>query len=182
MMKTDGEAGTDHARHAENLGFALGYSRRPQTEKKFLKIAAQLASFFPSADSDVPLLPYNHMSRRLQSSLKVGIQSTYVCRSCRAKLFSADNRRLVVQKRWITRNHIRKIQEAEEDWSLRADAIATGKKQSMLSLLEERGYVNQIIGYLTSTSPMPTTKLTITVVETSLTSSSPRNESVCTVE
>jgi hypothetical protein len=154
-----------------------------QTEKKFLKIAAQLCVFpFPFADSNVPLLQHNHMSRRLQSSLKVGIQSTYVCRSCRAKLFSADKQRLVVQKRWITRNHIRKIQEAEEDWSLRADAIAAGKRQSMLSLLDERGYVNQIIGYLTSTSPVPTTKLTMTVVETSLTSSSPRSESACTAE
>jgi hypothetical protein len=155
MMKTEAEA---RDRSRPTCREPRVYARvlpSAQTEKKFLKIAAQLASFLPSADSDVPLLPYNHMSRRLQSSLKVGIQSTYVCRSCRAKLFSADNRRLVVQKRWITRNHIRKIQEAEEDWSLRADAIATGKKQSMLSLLEERGYVNQIIGYLTSTSPMP---------------------------
>ena len=65
---------------------------------------------------------------------------------------------------------------------MRADAIAAGKKQSMLSLLEERGYVNQIIGYLTSTSPVPLRKLTMTVVETSLTSSSPRSESAYTVE
>ena len=153
-MKLRPKRGQVTPTYREPSGFTLGYSRRAQTEKKFLKIAAQLASFLP-ADSNVPLLLYNHMSRRLQSSLKVGIQSTYVCRSCRAKLFSADNQRLVVQKRWITRNHIRRIQEAEEDWSLRADAIVAGKKQSMLSLLEERGYVNQIIGYLTSTSPIP---------------------------
>jgi tyrosyl-tRNA synthetase len=108
----------------------------------------------------VPLLLRNHMSRRLQNPLKVGIQSTYVCRSCRAKLFSADHQRLVVQKRWITRNHIRKIQEAEEDWSLRADAIAAGKKQSMLSLLEERGYVNQIIGYVLLIPSNATAQLT----------------------
>jgi tyrosyl-tRNA synthetase len=87
------------------------------------------------------------MSRRLPSSLKSAFQSTYVCKSCRAKLFPAELLRRNVQKRWITRNHIRKIKEAEEEWSLRADAIVAGKRQSMLSLLEERGYVNQIIGY-----------------------------------
>lgn len=93
------------------------------------------------------------MSRRLQNSLRSRFQSSYVCNSCRAKLSSADLRSRDVQKRWITRNHVRKIQEAEEDWSLRADAIVAGKRPSMLSLLEERGYVNQIIGYLSQ--PLP---------------------------
>lgn len=35
-----------------------------------------------------------------------------------------------------------------EDWDLKANAIRKGEKQSMLSLLEERGYVNQIIGFV----------------------------------
>ena len=52
----------------------------------------------------------------------------------------------VSQRRWLTRNHARHIKEAEEDWETRMQDIALGRKQSMLSLLEERGYVNQIIG------------------------------------
>lgn len=94
------------------------------------------------------LLQQDHMSRRLHSSSRLGLASTYVCSTCRVKRFPTDLPSLHGQKRWITRNHIRKIQEAEKDWSLRANAIVSGKVQSMLNLLEERGYVNQIVGYL----------------------------------
>ena len=90
------------------------------------------------------------MSGRLQSSLRSRLPSGYVCTGCRAKLFPSNTPNPRVQKRCITRNHIRRIQEAEEDWALRVDAIASGKKQSLLSLLEGRGYVNQIIGYVHS--------------------------------
>lgn len=103
---------------------------------------------FPSSSLNPFPLQHDHMSRRLHSALTSGLQSTYICKSCRANLFPAEFLKRNEQKRWITRNHIRKIQEAAEDWSLRADAIVAGKKQSMLSLLEERGYVNQIIGYV----------------------------------
>jgi hypothetical protein len=72
------------------------------------------------------------------------------------------------EKRWITQNHIRKIKDAEEDWQRRATAIRDGTKQSMLSLLEERGFVNQIVGsvfepqYCTSTNEKPALEKTLT--------------------
>ena len=71
----------------------------------------------------------------------------YVCVSCRWRTTTtASHHPQLQQKRWITRNHIRRIKDAMTDWEERADATLKGKKQSMLSLLEERGFVHQIIG------------------------------------
>jgi len=43
-------------------------------------------------------------------------------------------------------NQIRRIKEAQDHWAAQAEDVMQGKKQSMLGLLEERGYVNQIVG------------------------------------
>ena len=95
---------------------------------------------------DVAFLLLNSMSKRLLNAWKPQTSSAYICRSCRSKLFPAEANRQPLQKRWITRNHIRRIKTAEEEWAERADMINAGRKQSILSLLEERGYVNQIVG------------------------------------
>ena len=50
------------------------------------------------------------------------------------------------QRRCLTRNHIRKIADADEDWAKRAEDIKHGRKRSVLEMLEERGFVNQIVG------------------------------------
>jgi hypothetical protein len=72
-----------------------------------------------------------------------------VCVSCQWRLSRTGSQpHLVRQKRWISQNHIKRIKEALEDWQLRAAAIRRGEKQSMLSLLDERGYVNQIVGFV----------------------------------
>src|SRR5690242_11704620 len=89
-----------------------------------------------------------YSSRNLTNAL-------YVCRSCRAKLNvrpAAAQRpqdryqNQHQQRRWISRNHLTRIKSAEEEWAIRADAIKAGEKKSILDLLEERGYVNQIVG------------------------------------
>lgn len=87
------------------------------------------------------------MSKRLTKVWSPSFGSAYICGSCRAKLSSSEAWPRSIQKRWITKNHIRRIKSAEEEWAERADAVLAGQKQSILSLLEERGYVNQIIGY-----------------------------------
>lgn len=72
-----------------------------------------------------------------------------VCLSCQWKLSTtALQLAQAQQKRWITRTHIRRIKEAMGDWEQRANAIKKGEKQSMLSLLEERGFINQIVGFV----------------------------------
>lgn len=73
----------------------------------------------------------------------------YICLSCQSRLpTTASQPPQSQQKRWITRSHIIRIKEAMDDWAERADAIKNGKKQSMLSVLEERGFVNQIVGFV----------------------------------
>jgi hypothetical protein len=72
-----------------------------------------------------------------------------ICLSCQWRLSNpAPRLAQAQQKRWITRVHIRRIKEAMDDWQTRANGIKKGEKQSMLSLLEERGFVNQIVGFV----------------------------------
>lgn len=46
---------------------------------------------------------------------------------------------------------MRKIQEAEEEWRTRAQDIKAGRMPSLFKTLEERGYINQTVGYAAST-------------------------------
>ncbi|KAL8938233.1 MAG: hypothetical protein Q9211_003299 [Gyalolechia sp. 1 TL-2023] len=50
------------------------------------------------------------------------------------------------QKRYITRAYIHKTEEARKQWDKRHDQIKAGELQSMLSILEERGFVHAIAG------------------------------------
>jgi hypothetical protein len=72
-----------------------------------------------------------------------------ICLTCQWRLSNpAPRLAQLQQKRSITRVHINRIKEAMADWQFRAKAIKKGEKQSMLSFLEERGFVNQIVGFV----------------------------------
>jgi tyrosyl-tRNA synthetase len=87
------------------------------------------------------------MSRRFNNLSIQSASLSYICPTCRTRLAVRSSRPSTeTSKRWITRNHMRRIKDADVSWGLRADKIETGEKQSMLGLLEERGYINQIIG------------------------------------
>lgn len=82
-------------------------------------------------------------------SLQVTRSTPYICRTCRSKLppkhhFFDDQH--LGQRRWISKNYIRKVQVAENEWLERAQEIKDGKKKSILDVLEERGYINQMVG------------------------------------
>ena len=78
--------------------------------------------------------------RRLSSQLIFPDTTNKLCRGSKFQFLLKN------QQRWITRNHIRKIAQAEEDWSNRRDDIEYGTKRSVLEMLEERGLINQIVG------------------------------------
>ncbi len=41
----------------------------------------------------------------------------------------------------------KQIEQNELQWKEQAEEILAGRKESMLSMLEKRGYVNQVVGY-----------------------------------
>lgn len=49
-------------------------------------------------------------------------------------------------RRGITQQHHRRTAEAKKQWDERAEAIRSGQQKSMLSILEERGYIDTIAG------------------------------------
>ena len=79
---------------------------------------------------------HNSPSRVVQESLRL-------CPSCAIRLRTLNS---TGQRRSITQQHIEKILEAKLEWARQSTEIKAGRKESMLTLLEKRGYVNQIVG------------------------------------
>lgn len=67
----------------------------------------------------------------------------FVCADCRKWLARQP---LSSQQRWITQNHLRKIKVAEQEWQSRQQAVDGGHAKSILQKLEERGFINQVVG------------------------------------
>lgn len=55
---------------------------------------------------------------------------------------------MCLQKRGITKQHLRRTKEAEEQWDQWACEIREGKRQSFFKMLEERGLVNSVVGWV----------------------------------
>jgi tyrosyl-tRNA synthetase len=64
----------------------------------------------------------------------------FVCGRCSLRLG------LRTQKRFISDRLLQNQIAAEWEWKQQADQVRKGEKKSMLQLLEERGYVNQLTG------------------------------------
>lgn len=67
-----------------------------------------------------------------------------------AKYAAANPSCFILQRRGLRREfgpkYTAKINEAEENWQARAEAIKKGKKQNTWDLFEERGYVKDTAG------------------------------------
>lgn len=73
-------------------------------------------------------------------------RSPYICVTCARQLCQIRARGAPVQRRSITENWLRKTADAAKEWALQSQQIRAGKQPSLLSVLEERGYVHQIAG------------------------------------
>lgn len=67
----------------------------------------------------------------------------YVCCSCLLQLPQAVVRQ---QRRAISQNYLKKQAEANAKWAENAEEIRAGNRDSMLTMLEKRGYIHQIVG------------------------------------
>ncbi|KAL3466027.1 hypothetical protein BJX64DRAFT_251518, partial [Aspergillus heterothallicus] len=50
------------------------------------------------------------------------------------------------QKRWITQQHLQRMEEAKQEWAATAEKIKKGEKMSFLEHLESRGLVKDVVG------------------------------------
>ncbi|KAI9834613.1 MAG: tyrosyl-tRNA synthetase [Phylliscum demangeonii] len=69
-----------------------------------------------------------------------------LCATCRRALGPGLTRPSAVRIRSISQNFHRNTAESERNWAARAVLIRAGGAPSMLSILEERGYVDTIVG------------------------------------
>ena len=53
----------------------------------------------------------------------------------------------VNQRRNVTLQHWQPVSEAEHLWAEEAEHIKAGSQESMVTMLEKRGYIHQIVGY-----------------------------------
>jgi hypothetical protein len=72
-------------------------------------------------------------------------QKSFLCSSCRNQL-----RRLwqPPQGKDQRSKYAAKVRDAEQEWTQKATEIREGKRPSMLEILESRGFVNTIAGYV----------------------------------
>ena len=91
-----------------------------------------------------------HVNAMIVSSNSAALSgsSSYICASCvrHFRMLGLRPPGGTIQRRRITQNWLRKTAEAKAAWEAQAEEINAGRKQSMLSILEERGYVNAITG------------------------------------
>ena len=78
--------------------------------------------------------------RRPSTSFKAHLSPrVYLCPQC-------CHRILRQQHRNISQTFLSKVAEAKEQWSQRAEEINAGRRESMLSILESRGLLHDVIG------------------------------------
>lgn len=66
-----------------------------------------------------------------------------ICTRCRIHEEKIGAR---IVKRWIGMKYLAKVAAAEDEWQQKASRIRAGKEKDMLTILEERGLVNQVTG------------------------------------
>ncbi|KAI9789805.1 MAG: tyrosyl-tRNA synthetase [Piccolia ochrophora] len=64
----------------------------------------------------------------------------YICRSCARNILRTPS------KRWLHQRYLARHAKADEEWQEKAREIEGKQQKSMLSILEERGYIDAIAG------------------------------------
>jgi hypothetical protein len=67
----------------------------------------------------------------------------FICRSCIRRVTSVKTQKRAYHDRWLQH----KI-GADWEWTERAAEVTTGKRKSMVTMLEERGYIHQVAGFV----------------------------------
>ena len=114
--------------------------------EKYLRCQAQKMFFSPEVPMSCLRGAHRRAFERPMSSHKPSAllqKVRYICPSCACRVRPL---RLQNQSRAITQNFLQKTIEAKLDWARQATEIKAGRKESMLTMLEKRGFVNQIIG------------------------------------
>lgn len=97
------------------------------------------------------------MRQQLRQGLSSGLPSALYQLESNMTSLTARSSRLVsspksngthvfVQKRGVTQQYVQRMKDAEARWAVQAEEIKAGKKQSFLSMLEERGLVQSVVG------------------------------------
>ncbi|KAL8946475.1 MAG: hypothetical protein Q9222_007136 [Ikaeria aurantiellina] len=88
----------------------------------------------------------------ISSRVSSGRLTAWICPSCARHEQTARRAervlrpRSITQKRYIAQSVIQKTNDAAKQWQEKHRQIENGERQSMLSILEERGYINAIAG------------------------------------
>ncbi|KHJ35421.1 putative tyrosyl-trna mitochondrial precursor [Erysiphe necator] len=66
--------------------------------------------------------------------------------TCTERWIRRKNAGVWIAKRWIGMKYLAKVAAAEDEWQQKSLRIRAGKEKDMLTILEERGLVNQAVG------------------------------------
>lgn len=72
------------------------------------------------------------------------------CETRRPALFFQQSQCTPQQKRLITQQWLKRVQDGKDEWARHAGEIKEGKRKSFAAHLEERGLIHDVVGYVAS--------------------------------
>lgn len=72
------------------------------------------------------------------------------CETRRPALFFQQSQCTPQQKRLITQQWLKRVQDGKDEWARHAEEINEGKRKSFAAHLEERGLIHDVVGYVVS--------------------------------
>lgn len=66
----------------------------------------------------------------------------------RPTLFFQNSGCSAQQKRFITQQWLKRVQDGKDEWARHAQEIKEGKRKSFAAHLEERGLIHDVVGYV----------------------------------
>ena len=91
----------------------------------------------------LPLDPMRPLASSVKGASSITSFANNVCILCRHHVSAKSSLKVSnIQQRHITQNWLRKKAEAKVAWDEQALEIQSGKKKSMMTVLTERGYIN----------------------------------------
>lgn len=112
-----------------------------------------LLTLFPSSKYYCTNSLLNTKSPMVASRLAASRSTFWICPTCARqqknlrRLQSAPTVSSFIQKRSISKQYIARTEAAEKQWEEQHKEIKAGERQGMLSILQERGYVNSVAGF-----------------------------------
>ena len=132
--------------HFVRAGVTAKRNKRCKQRNEVSRLCSKLSSVEKSCHCSSRAQVRFHLNSRMRTRVSATTGSLlarpYICPRCSYKLQQSSTQ----QRRWISRRYLEKEAAAKVRWDKQAEEVRAGKKQTFFKMLQERGYLHQVIG------------------------------------